>query len=168
MKKIFHCPNKGFGVIEILIGISLSAVILTAFLSLLVQTMRISQANIKNLKASLYLRELIELAKDLEQSDWDYLSLSCSSRCYPVINESNEIIFLQESELEEKLPESREFERYLTLEPVYRDNDFKITESSGGGSEDDYTKKAIAKIYWHDGFGEREAKLEAYLYNYNF
>jgi type II secretory pathway pseudopilin PulG len=147
MRKRFK--NKGFGIIEILVSISLAAIVLTAFLNLTWQTVKINQANIKELRARMYLKELIEIAKDLEKSEsgWNLIT-SCSPLCYPY--DSGSTWALNLSGEKEKL-ENNTYERWLSVIDVDQD-----------------VKKVVGEIEWHDGFKDRTAKLETYIYNYNF
>lgn len=73
--------SEGFSIIEALVGITLAALLLVAFTALISQTIKINHANTSKLKATMYLQELIEIAKDLEQSAtptifFDMVSLS--------------------------------------------------------------------------------------------
>ena len=152
MKNIFKNKNeKGFGIVEAILGVALSAILLTIFVSLLLQSVKVSYANTNELKAKMYLQELVEAAKDLEQSDWDEINnSSCASPpfCYFVIGPGNTWEINSGSEL----LENELFERSIEIESI---------------PSEDYKKKVTAMIYWNDGYQERNLELETYLYNYN-
>ena len=161
--------NKGFGRIEALVGITIAALLLTTFTTLIWQTIKINTANTKDLKATMYLQELIEIAKDLEQSKWnefdsdgDYYpdiiigSINCGigiDRCWklfgspidPVTSEPFDPIMLTEDENYKA--------RWLTIE--------------GDPADSSHKKKVTATIKWNNGFQNKEMELETYVYNYN-
>ena len=168
--------NKGFGIIEILVAIGLSAFVLTAFLSLTWQTVKINQANIKELRARMHLKELIEIAKDLERSATS--TIFAEGYYYPIkstllgenywelvsVNDIEECeIDYDEDNLEGEFLDNENYIRWLKTEEVKK-NIMKVT----------------ACIRWHNGFyknkeGEsddkkynRNLKLETYIYNYDF
>ncbi|GEM_PF-2777785 len=161
MEKDFF-KEKGFSVIEVFIGISLAAVFLTVFMVLMVQAINVSKENTKELKARMYLRELIEIARDLESSDWDLIT-GCSPYCY--FYEENFLWEIEDNQKESL--ENNSYKRWILIEDVNRDSDFKITDS--GGVSDDNTKKVVAyiEIMDNDGSVQRTSKLETYIYKYD-
>ena len=167
--------KNGFGLIEVLIGISLAAILLTAFLTLTWQTVKTSTANAKELRATIYLKELIEIAKDLESSNWEEIA---SSTCTDSINPEKyypeaTTTFLGNDEWilkEGELSENGAYARSLIIENVSRDpfqNTIATSSCVVDLNDDPKTKKITARVFWNDGFNLRESVLEAYLYNYN-
>lgn len=156
--------NRGFGLVEIIISVGLVATFILTFSTLIMQAMKTSRANNSELKAMIYLQELIEIGEDLEQSNWQALNDSnCQSPnlCHAGIQE-NKWILLPENEIIEN-----NYSRSLSVENVYRNRlsfPNEITET--GGILDPNTKKVIAKISWNNGFEPRELILETYLYDY--
>ena len=164
--------QKGFGLIEAVVGIIVALIIVLAFTTLISKTIVYSSINGKQLKATLYLQEMIEAAKDLEQSPagWDRLTTStspCYATCYLYVSGSSWNVNSGTEELE-----SNTYERWLTVEHVYRrDADNEIIIPPCGVEPctiDPNTKKVIAKIEWMESPGKTvTTTLEAYLYNFN-
>ena len=152
--------NKGFGIIEALVGITVGGLLLATFSDLIYQTIKINRANSNQIKATMYLQELVEVAKDLEQTDggWQVL-INVSSPSSPLPNGFNWDLTPGEETLEGN------FVRSLTVEEVCRDStshaiktcDFSDTHSTN-------TKKITAKITWDNG--TNASQLETYVYKY--
>lgn len=146
-------------------GVVIASIILLAFTTLITKAIAFNSANGQRLKATLYLQELIEVAKDLEQSDWNLLITCVSSQCHP--EELGGSWNLNGSG-----PETIDiYTRSLTLEHVCRHiitNEILSGPCDSADPEyDEYTKKVIAQIDWNDRFGQAPLELEAYVYNYN-
>jgi prepilin-type N-terminal cleavage/methylation domain-containing protein len=161
--------KKGFGIIESMVSLSIAAVILLAFLTLVINTVKASRLYSTELKASLYLAEAIEAAKDLEIStdwsvipDWDAVFAACSPECYPEIS-SNKWQFSSGSETLET-----EFTRIVTIEGVCRDSVTFPNNIVDCGEpiavDDPDTKQVIAEVSWFNGYGNRTLNLETYVY----
>lgn len=157
-------PQSGFVIIEALIGVVLASILLTVFLALSVQAAKINRASQNTFQAELYLKELVEIAKDLEQSDWCELTVSaCSSwECHPEISAGKwRLIGGAESVGNNK------FTRSIVISEVKRNQLVYPNEIIlAGGVSDTKTKKATAQISWADASHPAMA-LEIYLYNYN-
>jgi type II secretory pathway pseudopilin PulG len=153
---------KGFGMIEAVVGVTLASILLTAFMTLTVQTVKINRANINELKADMYLKELIEVAKDLEQSDWNELSTStCVSACHPTTTAN---VWQLESGTE--LIDNNVYNRWLIIEEVFRNaTDEIVVSTTPGAVLSTSTKKIITTITWNDGFKDASSTLETYVYD---
>lgn len=165
MEELFlNKKTQGFGLIEVIISIALVTIFLVTFTTLTLESMKTSRINSSELKAIMYLEELIEVAKDLEQSDWDQLiNSSCYNPdfCYPAIQDNKWILLTGQEELDDT------YQRFLSLENVYRNQlSFPNEIVSSGGVLDPNTKKVITKILWNNGFSSRDLTLESYLYDY--
>ncbi|TSD02491.1 MAG: hypothetical protein Athens071424_13 [Parcubacteria group bacterium Athens0714_24] len=167
MEKSSLNKKGGFGIIEVVVGITLASVFMTAFAALTVQTIKLNRANTNELKANIYLRELIEIAKDLEQSeDWNILTdypcqESLGRVCYPKISSGKWILTTGAESLDNDI-----YNRSLTIADVYRNQlSFPNEIVASGGVSDPNTKKIIAKILWSDG-SHPPMILETYVYNY--
>jgi len=146
--------NKGFSIIEALVGITLAALLLVAFTSLITQTIKINQANMSKLKAMMYLQELIEVAKDLEQSATTTIfgppnDCNTSNACHP------------EADNSVSPPEWN-----LVLDEQKLENDTFTRSITISATVDANVKMATATISWHDGFKYNTSTLETYLYYY--
>ena len=166
--------QQGFGLIEALVGMVVALIIILAFTTLISRAVVYNSINGKQLKATLYLQEMIEAAKDLEQStttwqsNWEStIGQSCASStpCYLDISGSSWDLNSGTEDLE-----SNTYERWLTIEDVYRkdaDNEIIASPCTEPCTLDDHTKKVIAEIEWNDQLGSQRLELEAYLYNFN-
>lgn len=143
------CDN-GFIIIEVLVSLIMSVIILTAFSSLIFYSVKTSNINISELKANMYLRGLIEITKDLEQSNWNTLKTSnCyNSVCHPEIQANNWVLISGEQSNNGYISSIK-----LDVNEIGTDIDKKI--------------KVIAKVEWHDGYKNRDLTLETYIYNYS-
>jgi len=151
--------NRGFGIIEVLVSIAIAATLLTTFSILLVKSSQVNDLNARELKASIYLQELIEITKDLEQSNWSAFDTSlCPSQCYPVASGNSWTLSSGPESLEAGI-----FNRSLKIEDVCRDANDKIIAC--GTTIDPDTKKIIATVHWNDG-SHPDIVLESYAYNF--
>ena len=155
--------QKAFGMIEVLVSLAIASIVLLTFTSLNVYNIKVSRANITKLKASMYLQELIEAAKDLEQSDWDAIVNSpCSTACHPQIQGDAWVLVSGDESLD-----NNTYTRSVKFEEVHRDQlAFPNIIVDSGGVIDPNTKKSIAEISWNDGFQDRTLTLETYVYKY--
>ncbi len=164
--------KKGFSLLGAIIGLTVAAIILLAFTTLITKAITFNSANGQRLQATLYLQELIEVAKDLEQSpeisgDWNQHITDCVNQtCHPppasVAAGSWELAIG-----EENLDDT--YTRSLTIENVCRDtitNEI-LPPPCNPADSDPNTKKVIAQIDWNDRFGQAPLELEAYIYNYS-
>lgn len=155
--------NKGFALIEVLVSTAAGIIILVSFITLATQAKKISRSNSEKLRATLYLREAIEIAKDLEISNWNELSEpSCAApvSCHPEISVSTWQFFANEETLD-----SGFFRRSLSIFPVYRNQlAFPNEIVLAGGVLDPDTKKITAAISWLDEFGAKTMNLETYVH----
>ena len=166
MKKTFYQHNsKGFAIVEALVSLTIGLVLLLAFQSLIIQIVKVDDVSEDSFLATMFLREVIEASKDLEQSDFSSFPSTCppsgGSFYHPVINgESWQLAAGQETLLASK------YTRYFTVEPVFRDQlDFPNEIVLTGGVCDENTKKIIATIEWNTGSVSRTMTLETYVYN---
>ena len=143
---------RGFGLIEATISIGITTVFLVAFVSLILQAEKTSQINNKELRAEMYLQELIEISKDLEQSDWDALTCT-SATCYPGIQHTPDRWVLSSGS--------------ESLESGFYTRSISIADVTDSGIPDVTAKKVTANIEWHDGSQLRTMKMESYLYHHN-
>lgn len=169
---IFFRREKGFAMIEVLVSMVIASALIITFQSLILQIIRVNHANQNDIKANLYLREVAEIVKDLEQSEngWNnYLASSlCADEiigCHPVAA-GNSWTLEQGSE-----PlENNKYTRSLFIEPVFRNQDGFPNEIVPEGFPDavldDNTKKITITINWNDGFKPRAINLETFAYNY--
>jgi len=166
--------NKGFSIIEALVGITLAALLLVAFTALISQTIKINHANTSGLKATMYLQELIEIAKDLEQSTstWQSNWISTTGQecntlyvCYPMASGTTWTLISTTTTAKGEYLENNIYTRWLTIENVCRDSNKNI-DACPSDELSTSTKKVIATITWNNGFGSQTSTLETYVYTY--
>ena len=167
LKKFSFLSNdKGFSIVEALVGITIAALLILTFTALITQTIKINEANMRGMKATMYLQEMIEIAKDLEQSATSTMFVSgwpwpCTTNCRPeaVGNAWNLVAG----------PESLEgfATRTMAISPVSRDPvTYEIETPYNPANESTSTKMVTATITWYDGFQNQTSTLESYLYYY--
>ena len=156
--------KSGFSIIEAVVGVAISAVILVTFLTLVVASRQISRSNAEELKAALYLREAVEVARDLEVSDWAELeNIVCVSPlpCHPE-SSGGVWTFTSGAETLEGI-----YARTISVSPVYRDkpaDDYPNEIVETPGILDPDTKKITAAISWTGQWGGKQRQLETYVY----
>lgn len=143
--------QEGFGIIEVIVGLFVGSLLLLAFANLIWYTLKVNQANIKDFKAQLYLKELIEIAKDLEQTQDGWLEITTTTctdilPCYPQISGTNWNLVNGSKQTLEGI-----YERWLKIEDT----------------ADSKTKKVTALIEWNNGFQNKTMEMEIYVYNYS-
>jgi len=156
----FSKNNKGFGLIEAIIGVAMGSLLLLVFMTLITQTMEVNRENSNQLKAAMYLQELIEIARDLERDPaWTELSKTCTlaAPCHPEPDGSN-----WELENSPEAPLGGIFTRGFIIDPVSR-NGYDIESVYNPTNDDPDTKKITARITWGNSL---ERKLETYVYKY--
>lgn len=148
--------------IEVMIGMGIAAVLLMGFAVLVIQSAKVSRANATELKATLYLREVIEALKDLEQSNWAAIvAAPCAApfTCHPAAISNAWTLTAGEEALNDGT-----YTREFSTELVYRDAATgDIVELPG--LLDPNTLKVSATIRWHNGITDRQMILETYVYN---
>ena len=162
--KFFSKKHKeGFALIEIIVSMAAGIIILVSFVTLAMQAKKISRSNSEKLRATLYLREMIEVAKDLETSNWgELLNLSCADplSCHPEI-----VAGAWKFSANEEILDNGFFRRSLSVFPVYRNQlAFPNEIVTTGGILDPNTKKVRADISWLGEFGARTMNLETYVH----
>ena len=162
----FSRKNKGktgFAIIEVILSMGIGLTLIFAFVNLVAQIQALNQSSKGAFKAVAYLREAIEAARDLEQSDWNALSpAACASVCHPAIS-AGAWSFVSGAETLEGL-----YNRSSTITAVYRDQatfpNKIVPASTPGAVLSTSTKKVSASVTWRSGSGVRTMTLETYLY----
>ena len=163
--------NKGFGIIEALVGITIGALLLVTFSTLIAQTIKINRVNAMNIKAMMYLQEMIEVAKDLEQSATAtiFAVTSPCTNCHPCADIDCHPLPVAEDTwgFNDGLQTVEVFTRSMTISPVSRDPvTHQIKTVYDPANDATSTKIATATISWYDGSQSHTKNLETYLYYY--
>ncbi|MBI4114400.1 MAG: hypothetical protein HY445_00990 [Candidatus Niyogibacteria bacterium] len=154
--------GAGFSMIEVTVSVLVGSVLLVTFLTLVTHSAKIERANKETYQAELYLREMIEVAKDLEGSNWTELTSCQDIQCHPEISGTTWTLISDDQTI------NGIFTRSMTIEAVQRDNGgtFPNNIVETGGNDDPNTKKIVGTISWETVAGPRTRSLEAYVYNY--
>lgn len=145
-------PEKGFGIIEIVVAVTIISIALFAisqtaaiYLKQIIQTKN-------SLKAAYYAEEALEAARSARDQTW--ANISTAGTKYPVISSGKwTLSATNPGFLEDK------FSRSIAVSDVSRDGSDNITTS--GGTNDPDTKKITATISW----GSENIILTTYLTN---
>ena len=145
--------KNGFSIIEVIMSIGVASMVVLGFTYINFQNIRISQHNILSLQANLYAMEAMEVAKNMEMSNWgefDKCESFPGSECYPVVKEDGgEWVWeFVEDESEGVLGD---FKRVV------------LVEDQAGFFP---SKKVTTTISWRDGLGEHDITVETYVYQY--
>jgi hypothetical protein len=137
--------------VEALVGITIAVLLIATFMSLITHTIKINRVNMMGVKATMYLQELIEIAKDLEQSATTTMfapGYTCDT-CHPIVIAPGVWDLTN-------IPGGPE----ILEDTFYRSIDI-------GTTTDDNIKIATTTISWYDGFQNQTSTLETYLYYYD-
>ncbi len=134
--------------IEVIVSIGIASMVVLGFTYINIQNIRISQHNILNLQANLYAMEAMEVAKDLEISNWNEFD-NCVNKCYPKIDGG---LWTFENGQEDIASEGV-FTRWIEVE----DN-----------SDFFESKKITVTVEWSDFLKtDQSIKVETYVFNIN-
>jgi len=160
---LLSVSNGGFGLIEAIVSMAIAAALIVVFIMLIIRTVETSRTNADRLRATLYLRELSEVAKDLEQSNWEMLASATSTCAFPSVCHPQVAGNIWTVASSTESLEGGAYVRSLTAEEVYRDQlTFPNFIVSTPGVLDPNTKKVTGSVVWSGGTME----LETYVYNY--
>ena len=160
--------EQGFSLIEMITSVALAAILLITFLSMIYYTTRINRVNSAKLRANLYLRETVEIAKALELSNsgWSELdTATCATECYPEVSSSamGDVWILMPGS--EDL-DNGAYTRSLSVQTVQRDQlTFPNNIVETDGVIDLNTKKITATVTWNGGTEPYVKTVETYVYN---
>ncbi len=163
--------QKGFTLVEVMVTVILAVGLVLAITALGVQTRKITRLNLVELRASFFASEAIEVAKDLEFSNWNHLkTATCTSAapCHPVQPSAGGAWTLVAGA--ETLDNF--FTRSVWIEQVQRLNcapTFPIDIVASGvicpTPANPDTLKYVARVTWNDDSGAHVQRIETYVYN---
>jgi len=158
MKKNIH-PQKGIGMIEVIICLTIIAISFWTFLELAKYNLKIQEQTQAKMEAMTLAAETIEAVRSIRDEDWSNLaSLSLGTRYYPVISANKwTLTSINPGSI------NGIYDRWVVLEKVYRDGNDDISSS---GTEDIQTKKITALVEWIDRGQTEQINLTTYLTNW--
>lgn len=158
--------NFGQTLVEVLVGVAIFSLILTPFLSSL---LNLTTANVKyrhQTQAVQHAREALEIAYNLSVNadTWDDFAALANNPdpnnpdlYHPVLSVDGVYALSPD---EQKIGR---FYRALFFQKAKRDLDGNLTEDPAAPEEDDNTIKVTAKVTWDEGGGNQEIELNTYL-----
>ena len=158
MRKNIH-PQKGIGMIEVIVCLAIIAISFWTFLELAKYNLRIQEQTQAKMEAMSLAAETIEAVRSIRDEDWNNLaSLSLGTKYYPVISANKWTLVSTNPGSVNGI-----YNRWVVLEKVYRDDDADISPS---GTEDIQTKKITALVEWIDRGQTEQINLTTYLTNW--
>jgi len=152
--------QKGIGIIEVLISISIITIVFFSFLTLSQYSLKLQSQNKSKLEAANIAIETIEAARSFRNENWDnFFALSIGTLYYPVISNNKWTLELDNPGLI-----NGKYNRWIIVESVLRDANDNINNS---GIEDNQTRKITALVQWQDREQTKEISLNTYLTNWN-
>lgn len=150
--------NRGFGLIEIVIG---SAILATSLLSISLyyqQSLKVSRSTAQVAQASFLLEEGLEVARFFRDTSWVNISVPATGTTYYLsFNGTNWATSTTNVFIDGM------FERTIRLDNVYRDaNDDIVTT---GGVIDTGTRKVTSTVSWRDRTATTTRSIGTYLTN---
>jgi len=148
--------QKGFGLVEIIIGLSIIAIAFLSFLALAQYNLKAQELSKSKLEAVNLTSETIEATRNVRDEDWNtFAALSLETQYYPVISGNKWTLNPVDPG-----PIGGTYTRWVILERVYRDANDDISSS---GAEDTQTRKVTAFAEWNDHGTTKQISLITYL-----
>lgn len=150
--------KSGFGLLEIIVGITLISISVFGITSASAVSLRAMDDALNNVKASFLLEEGVEVVKMLRDTSW-------SLNIAPLVSgNSNYLNFnglnWQTTSLNTFIDDR--FERKFVLENVLRDVNYDIADS---GVLDANTKKFTVSVSWQEREGTTTKQISGYITN---
>ena len=152
--------SSGFGLVEILVAVTIIGLSLASLAGLGNFALKIQNRLKKNMTASYLAAETIEAARAVKDEDWAILgALSVGAPFHPVQSGSPaKWSFSSGSET------ITGFSRQIVFANVYRDSNDDIVQSVN--TLDPNTKKVTATVSWSDQGQSQQVSLSTYLTNW--
>lgn len=152
--------KKGIGIIEVLVGSAILALVLFAFISSLSIYSAASSDATKRAQALFLAEEAIELTRALRDENWTKITALETSTPYGF--EQDEVT--GKWSLTERDETIDGFTRKVFVDDVYRNSDDEITDELPS-TYDGGTRSIKVKVTWESRRGEQSIVLESLLTN---
>jgi Tfp pilus assembly protein PilE len=150
--------KKGFGLVEVVVGAAIVALVVFGIFSTYVFYLKIGMQNPMRVKASMLSEETAEVLKFVRDNSWSNISsLSLDSYYYLAFDGSSWSLTSTPTS-----PDPR-FERRFSLSLVNRDSNGNIVSS--GGTLDNGSRKALIEVSWFGREGTTTKAMDIYLMN---
>lgn len=150
--------SEGFGLLEVVIGVTIISVSLFSLIIVLQSAMVIINESTKDIQASFLLEEGVESVRVMRDSGWtsNIAGLATSTSYYFDFNGSTWLVTTSNIYIDGL------FERSFVIDDVYRDVNDDIAIS---GTLDANTKKVTVYIAWSTKSGTTTKNIATYLTN---
>ncbi len=149
--------NKGFGLIEVVVGAAIISVSFLGLMSVANLSFKILEKSSNNIKAGFLLEEGVEAVKIIRDSGWNNISsLSNGVNYYLIYNGATWTTTTAPVYVDNI------FERKFVLSDVYRDINDDIATS---GTIDAGTKKITISVFWKEGGSTITQSFSTYITN---
>lgn len=151
--------TAGFGLIEILVGVSIISLALIGTVFLGGSYEKLSRNDRAAVKAQFLLEEGMEGLQSLRDMKWQNIAGLVSGTTYFIDLKNGAYATTTSPQLIDGV-----YTRRVTVAPVYRDSNFRIV-SSGGGTLDSETKDVTVLVSWPEGSTTTTRSLRTYVAN---
>jgi type II secretory pathway pseudopilin PulG len=158
--KFSHEINKGFGLVEVVIGVAIISIAVLAIMGVFQKALILTSSTTRSTQAAFLAEEGIEAVKILRDTSWDdnidilsegtdyYLSFSTTTGW----SAGTEVVVIDGI-----------FYRSFQIEDVYRN---AITDDiEGAGTEDPDTKKITVSVSWYERNSTTTRLISTYITN---
>lgn len=149
---------SGFGLVEVLVGMSIISLALMGAVFLGGSYEKLSRKTRAAIKAEFLLEEGVEGLRSMRDTGWQRVAVLATGVQYFMLLENGAYAATTSPQLIDD-----RYTRTVIVAPVYRDNNFRIVSS--GGSLDNETKDVLVSISWVEGNATTTRSLRTYLAN---
>lgn len=150
--------SRGFGLIEIVVGVSIISLALMGTVFLGGSYEKLSRSTLAAVKAEFLLEEGVEGLRSMRDTGWQNIAGLVSGVDYFIDTENGAYIATTSPQVVDGV-----YTRTVVVAPVYRDSNFRIVSS--GGTLDNETKDVTVSIAWREGNATTTRSLRTYLAN---
>ena len=155
-KKIY--TSGGFGLIEIVVGVSIISLALMGTVFLGGSYEKLSRSTLAAVKAEFLLEEGVEGLRSMRDTGWQNIAWLVSGASYFIDFNNGVYVATTSPQIIDGV-----YTRTVTVASVYRDSNFRIV--SNGESLDNETKDVTISIEWREGNATTTRSLRTYLAN---
>ena len=154
--------NRGFSLVEILIGSGIICLSLILIINLETGVSRLGKGSVSRVQAEMLAEEGVSAIENLRNSSWkDNIDSLSNNVAYRLI--WNQYTNSWEATTSLDLIDGK-FDRTMTLSSVDRDSNFNIVKD-GDGTVDLGTRHVIVNVSWQDNSSTSTRSLSTYIHN---
>ena len=153
--------NKGFSLVEILIGVSIISVSLMLIVNLETGISKIGFGSTSRVQAGMLAEEGVTAIRDMRNYSWQKINVLNNGISYRIYWDQTDKMWKATTSI---ILIDNKFDRTITFSAVNRDvTTFDIV--SNGGVVDYGTRKFVVDVSWQDDKGTSTRSLTSYIYN---